>query len=81
MAADPSSAGAASTATFSAMHPRHAQTFPTLTPAEIERLRRFGTVRRYADGEGLFKTGEPTPGMFILLSGHVAITRATAWAT
>ena len=76
MAADPSSAsGAASTATFSAMHPRHAQTFPTLTPEEIERLRHFGTVRRYAHGERLLETGKPNPGMFILLSGHVAITQ------
>jgi thioredoxin reductase (NADPH) len=54
---------------------RYEQTFPTLTPAEIDRLRRFGSNRRYADGEALFETGKPGPGMFVVLSGHVAITQ------
>lgn len=55
--------------------PRHDQTFPELTPAEIERIRRFGEVRRFADGEMLFETGKPGPGMFVVLSGHVAVTQ------
>lgn len=55
--------------------PRHEQTFPTLTPQEIERMRRFGEVRRFADGEALFETGKPGPGMFVVLSGSVAITQ------
>jgi thioredoxin reductase (NADPH) len=55
--------------------PRHEQTFPELTPSEIARMRRFGEVRRYKDGETLFETGKPGPGMFVLLSGHVAITQ------
>jgi thioredoxin reductase (NADPH) len=63
------------TATRSAMHPRHDATFPTLTAAEIERMRRFGSVRHYGDGECLFETGKPGPGMFVVLSGHVAITQ------
>jgi thioredoxin reductase (NADPH) len=54
---------------------RYEQTFPELTAKEIERLGRFGSVRRYASGEALFETGKPGPGMFILLSGHVAITQ------
>src|SRR5947208_10320084 len=54
---------------------RPEQTFPTLTPAEIERVRHFGEVRSYADGELLFETGKPGPGMFVILSGHVAITQ------
>ena len=49
--------------------------FPTLTPAEIERMRRFGSVRRYATARLLFETGKPAPGMFVVLSGHVAITQ------
>jgi thioredoxin reductase (NADPH) len=76
MPADPPSAkGASTTASAAAMYPRYEETFPTLTPSEIERLRRFGTLHRYADGACLFKTGTPVPGMFILLSGHVAITQ------
>jgi thioredoxin reductase (NADPH) len=55
--------------------PRHEQTFPSLTPQEIERMRRFGELRQYKDGERLFETGKPGPGMFVLLSGHVAITQ------
>jgi thioredoxin reductase (NADPH) len=54
--------------------PRPEQTFPTLTPQEIARMRRFGELRGYKDGEMLFETGKPGPGMFVVLSGHVAIT-------
>jgi thioredoxin reductase (NADPH) len=49
---------------------RYAQAFPTLTDREIERLRRFGEMRRYADGAALFLTGQPR-GMHVILSGHV----------
>src|SRR5438034_2838041 len=55
--------------------PRHEQTFPTLTHHEIERMRRFGELRSYKDGEALFETGKVGPGMFVVLSGHVAITQ------
>jgi thioredoxin reductase (NADPH) len=55
--------------------PRHEQTFPALTPEEIARMRRFGEVRHYKDGETLFEAGKPGPGMFVILSGHVAITQ------
>jgi thioredoxin reductase (NADPH) len=55
--------------------PRHEQTFPVLTSDEIARMRRFGEQRHYKDGERLFETGKPGPGMFVLLSGHVAIAQ------
>ena len=55
--------------------PRLEQTFPTLTLQEIARMRRFGDVRHYNSGEMLFETGKPGPGMFVVLSGHVAITQ------
>jgi thioredoxin reductase (NADPH) len=55
--------------------PRYEQTFPTLTPREIARMRGFGEVRNYRDGEALFETGKVGPGMFVVLSGHVAITQ------
>jgi thioredoxin reductase (NADPH) len=55
--------------------PRREQTFPMLTAEEIARMRRFGELRGYKDGEALFKTGKPGPGMFVLLSGRVAITQ------
>src|SRR5260370_13503573 len=55
--------------------PRLEQTFPELTAPEIARMRRFGELRQYKDGETLFETGKPGPGMFVILSGHVAITQ------
>jgi thioredoxin reductase (NADPH) len=55
--------------------PRHEQTFPALTPQEIARIRRFAEIRNYKDGEKLFETGRPGPGMFVVLSGHVTITK------
>jgi len=54
---------------------RYEQTFPALTPQEIERMRHFGEIRTYKDGDRLFETGKPGPGMFVVLSGHVAITQ------
>ena len=61
-------AGPATGATSIAF-PRHEQTFPTLTHHEIERMRRFGELRTYKDGEALFETGKVGPGMFVVLSG------------
>ena len=57
-----------------AAFPRHEQTFPTLTADEIDRMRRFGEVLHFGHGEMLFETGKPGPGMFVVLSGMVAIT-------
>src|SRR5215475_486342 len=54
---------------------RYEQTFPALTPQEIERMRHFGETRTYRDGERLFEAGRPGPGMFVVLAGHVAITQ------
>src|SRR5258708_25403002 len=62
-------------APLAAAFPRHEQTFPALTPQEIARMRRFGDIRTYKHGEMLFQTGKPGPGMFVILSSHVAITQ------
>jgi len=62
-------------ATRAAAFPRHEQTFPALSAQEIARMRRFGDIRTYRHGERLFETGKPGPGMFVVLSGHVAITQ------
>jgi thioredoxin reductase (NADPH) len=57
------------------IEPRDEQMFPKLGPRDIDRLRRFGETRRYAPGEALFITGEVAPGMFVLVSGCVRVTR------
>src|SRR6185436_11573711 len=54
---------------------RYALMFPTLTPAEIARLRRFGEVRRHAAGEQLVRTGEPSTGILVAPSGELAVSQ------
>ena len=54
---------------------RSEQMFPQLTDAEIARIRRFGSDRRYARGERLFAAGEPTPGLFVVLTGSVRMSQ------
>ncbi|HEX7883111.1 MAG TPA: FAD-dependent oxidoreductase, partial [Afipia sp.] len=76
MATDPAATpGEAPQSAPAQTFPRYEQTFPALTDAEIERMRRFGEVHHYKDGELLFETGKVGPGMFVILSGHVAITQ------
>ena len=60
---------------MSTLETRREQMFPKLSPEEIDRLRRFGTVRRYRAGEALYRTGEISPGMFVIISGSVSVTR------
>jgi thioredoxin reductase (NADPH) len=57
---------------------RREQMFPTLTAAEIDRLRRFGQLRSYAAGEALVKAGEVGHGQIVILAGEVAVTRQHA---
>src|SRR5437899_2577528 len=54
---------------------RQHQMFPPLTDAEIARIGRFGSPRRYARGERLIAAGEPIPGMFVVLKGTVALSQ------
>ncbi len=56
-------------------HSRLDQAFFTLTDAEIDRLRQFGEERSFPDGERLLSAGTPSPGMFILLKGHVEVSQ------
>jgi len=60
---------------MSMIDPRDEHVFPKLTPQEIDRLRRFGEVRRYAPGDALFVTGDVAPGMYVLIKGSVRVTR------
>jgi thioredoxin reductase (NADPH) len=60
---------------MSTIDSRREQMFPTLAPWEIDRIRRFGRIRRYAAGEALFTTGEIVPGMYVLIKGAVRVVR------
>jgi thioredoxin reductase (NADPH) len=65
-------------AKHSIIETRYDQMFPRLERAEIERLRRFGEKRAYRADEHLVTTGEASPGMFIVLSGEVAVSQHNA---
>src|SRR5689334_21881521 len=54
---------------------RRHQMFPTLQPAEIARLRRFGQLQAFAKGEVLARVGEVGRGLSIILSGSVEISQ------
>ena len=54
---------------------RRREMFPRLGAADIERMRRFGTVERYATGERLVTSGTPGVGTFLILDGAVAVSQ------
>jgi len=54
---------------------RGAQMFPTLSEAELARLRRFGEPVRFAAGEPLQRTGETGHGLMLILAGEVQVTQ------
>src|SRR6478609_9352759 len=47
--------------------------FPVLSETEIDRVRRFGELRRFSAGEFLFRAGAALSEMYVILSGRVAI--------
>src|ERR1700761_831263 len=55
--------------------PQHDRLLLTLEPPEIERIRRFGTVRSYGPGEALFRVGDVGHGLSIVLTGSVDLVR------
>ena len=65
MAADP----------LSTIETRRHQMFPVLEGTEIDRLRRFGDVRRFSPGAPLAKVGEVGQGLLIVLTGKVQVTQ------
>jgi thioredoxin reductase (NADPH) len=54
-----------------------AEAFPVLTPAQIDRIRPYGSLRAVREGEILFEAGERAMPCFIMLSGKldIVITR------
>ncbi len=69
------SADSCDTRALAKKFPRFKESMPTLSAEEIDRVRRFGTVQQFADGEKLIETGKQSRGMAIVLSGQVAVTQ------
>jgi thioredoxin reductase (NADPH) len=60
---------------FARLESRRHQIFATLSEDDLRRVDRFGAHRSYQEGELLFEAGKPSPGMFVVLSGRVALSR------
>src|SRR5256714_7733281 len=54
---------------------RRDQMFPTMTRADIDRLRRFGESKFYETGERIVRAGHVAPGLIVILSGKVEVTQ------
>ena len=54
---------------------RGEQMFLALTPQQVDRLRRFGAVRRYGEGDALVRVGETGHGLYVILSGAVEVSQ------
>jgi thioredoxin reductase (NADPH) len=54
---------------------RGAQMFPTLTPEEMGRLRRFGAPRQFGKGDALATVGKTALGFVVILDGEVEISQ------
>ncbi|WP_200943058.1 FAD-dependent oxidoreductase [Altererythrobacter sp. Root672] len=52
---------------------RGEQILPVLSEMELEKLRAFGSLVRFAKGERLTTTGENVPGMYVILVGFVVV--------
>ncbi|HET6534742.1 MAG TPA: FAD-dependent oxidoreductase [Sphingomicrobium sp.] len=57
---------------------RGAQMFPHLTDAELARLAKFGEPRRYRAGDVVANVGHIPPGLQLILSGKLEVTRHDA---
>jgi thioredoxin reductase (NADPH) len=54
---------------------RRDQMLPELDPLEIERMRRFGETRNFAQDEVIVTAGQVGPGLVVILSGEIDIVR------
>lgn len=49
--------------------------FAGLTPRQLARVAKIADERLYAPGEAIFRTGEPSEGLFLVIEGTVRISR------
>jgi len=55
----------------------HEAAFPRLTSAEIAHIRPLATVCEFADGETIFRAGQPDTGLYVVESGQMEIRNPT----
>jgi len=54
------------------------QIYPVLSADDIRRLRRFAVPRRWQDGETVFRACVDSPGVVVVLAGHLLCSRTDA---
>jgi thioredoxin reductase (NADPH) len=54
---------------------RRDQMFPVLDPDDMERVSRFGQFHAYQAGEAIFRVGQISPGLVMVLSGKIDVTQ------
>lgn len=54
------------------------QMFPILSAAQIDRLARFGEIRRYSAGDYPVRVGEAGHGLYVVLAGAIEVRRHEA---
>jgi thioredoxin reductase (NADPH) len=54
---------------------RRDQMFPTLSPDDVARMRRFGEAASFAAGERIVRAGDVAPGLIVVVSGQVEVTQ------
>src|SRR5258705_12580729 len=54
---------------------RREQMFPTLTPAQVERLKTYGTLRSIRAPDVLAEPGDRYDGILVVLSGSIEIVQ------
>jgi len=64
--------------TPSLLDTRRHQMFPHLDDLDFARLRRFGEVRHFADGEMIMKAGEVAAGLAFVLNGKIDVRQGGA---
>ncbi|MGY2491818.1 FAD-dependent oxidoreductase [Cupriavidus sp. CP313] len=57
---------------------RNNQRFPILTPAQIDRILRYGVVHRFPAGQVLFHQGDRNISTFVILTGSLEVDRCNA---
>ena len=63
------------TQSMPALDNRHHQAFPVLLESEVHRVREFGSVRDFKDGDTLQKIGDIGRGLAIVLSGKIEVVQ------
>ncbi|HET7085318.1 MAG TPA: FAD-dependent oxidoreductase [Rhizomicrobium sp.] len=64
--------------TQSLIETRSHQMFPHLDDHDVARLRRFGEVRHFHDGEAIYRAGELGPGLAFVLNGSIDVRHGGA---